>query len=268
MALFYFLSLARNLHGILAAPALSMINISSRFERDSNPASAVHMLTALPVISWVNLHRQNQHAFSVAIPTTVTMTINIAEQPTAILSPVPATTTVTSYVTIPTSSQTPSLPPMVISSLQAFGPSQSMWVAPPKIKDLTAFNVTSFTSGEKNLQIVNQIPTSALADVSNPQSENVSSLQISFPQGSIDPANTPVGGAQFYATPLDITKAQNVSLQYSALFPANFDFVLAGKMPGLYGGPTGCSGGNAATNCFSTRLMWRQEGAGELYLVC
>jgi len=92
-------------------------------------------------------------------------------------------------------------------------------------------------------------------------------MQLFYPEGSINPKNEPQGGAEFYATPLDISDAQSVTLQYSAFFPADFDWVLGGKMPGLYGGRTGCSGGNAALDCFSTRLMWRQGGAGELYLV-
>ncbi|KAI0713624.1 hypothetical protein C8Q76DRAFT_731980 [Earliella scabrosa] len=37
-------------------------------------------------------------------------------------------------------------------------------------------------------------------------------------------------------------------------------------MPGLYGGHDGCSGGDDALGCFSTRLMWRGGGVGELYL--
>jgi len=49
-------------------------------------------------------------------------------------------------------------------------------------------------------------------------------------------------------------------------FPAGFDFVKGGKLPGLYGGRPGCSGGDPALDCFSTRLMWRTNGAGELYL--
>ena len=40
-----------------------------------------------------------------------------------------------------------------------------------------------------------------------------------------------------------------------------------GKLPGLRGGPDarGCSGGSASDGerCFSTRLMWRTNGAGE-----
>ncbi|KAJ3509201.1 hypothetical protein NLJ89_g5352 [Agrocybe chaxingu] len=75
-----------------------------------------------------------------------------------------------------------------------------------------------------------------------------------------------MGGAEFYASPIDISGARNVTLRYSVFFPVDFDWVLAGKLPGLYGGHTGCSGGNAALDCFSTRLMWRADGAGELYL--
>jgi len=34
----------------------------------------------------------------------------------------------------------------------------------------------------------------------------------------------------------------------------------------MYGGKTSCSGGDPAVHCFSTRLMWRTDGEGELYL--
>ena len=165
-----------------------------------------------------------------------------------------------------------SLSPIPTFSVGGLGPAKDIWVAPAKMDDLTPFGVTSFpSSGKRNLQIVTEIPVDAWADGSNAASTNsgnsTSILQLFFPKDSIDPARKPTGGAEFYASPLDITSAQNVSLKYSVLFPANFDFVLAGKMPGLYAGHKGCSGGNAALDCFSTRLMWRKEGAGELYLV-
>ncbi|KAF9480890.1 polysaccharide lyase family 14 protein [Pholiota conissans] len=91
-------------------------------------------------------------------------------------------------------------------------------------------------------------------------------MQLFYPANSIDPAQKPQGGADFYAEPLDISDATNVTLEYSVFFPNDFDWVLAGKLPGMYGGHTGCSGGNAALDCFSTRMMWRQDGEGELYL--
>jgi hypothetical protein len=64
-----------------------------------------------------------------------------------------------------------------------------------------------------------------------------------------------------------MSNAQNMTLEYSVFFPAGFDFVLGGKMPGLYGGKEGCSGGDAAEDCWSSRMMWRKDGNGELYLV-
>ncbi len=46
-----------------------------------------------------------------------------------------------------------------------------------------------------------------------------------------------------------------------------FDFVKGGKLPGLFGGdaPRGCVADDKVSG-FSSRLMWRTGGAGELYL--
>jgi hypothetical protein len=54
-------------------------------------------------------------------------------------------------------------------------------------------------------------------------------------------------------------------LTYEAAFDSNFEWVKGGKMPGLRGGDTGCSGGLQPTgaDCFTARLMWRKQGAGE-----
>ena len=183
----------------------------------------------------------------------------------------PALYQISTVTAISISSET-APPPIPTFGVEGLGPAKDIWVAPTKMDDLTPFGITSFpSSGKRNLQIVTEIPVNAWADGSNAASaisdNSTSILQLFFPQDSIDPARKPTGGAEFYASPLDISNAQNVSLKYSVFFPANFDFVLAGKMPGLYAGHRGCSGGNAALDCFSTRLMWRKEGAGELYLV-
>jgi hypothetical protein len=98
--------------------------------------------------------------------------------------------------------------------------------------------------------------------------DNASTVfQVLYPQNSINPGTKPFGGAQFYASPLNIADAQAMQFTYSVFFPSDFDWVKAGKLPGLFGGRPSCSGGDAATDCFSTRLMWRQDGMGELYLV-
>ncbi|KAF5362794.1 hypothetical protein D9757_011023 [Collybiopsis confluens] len=109
---------------------------------------------------------------------------------------------------------------------------------------------------------------SASYSSSSPSTPPPSLLQLFYPKDSINPAQKPQGGAEFYAHPIDLSRAQNVSLTYRVFFPADFEWVLGGKLPGLYGGKEGCSGGKDAQEmgCFSTRLMWRKDGAGELYL--
>ena len=94
-------------------------------------------------------------------------------------------------------------------------------------------------------------------------------LRVLYPAGSASPTVTrkgsPSGGAQFYST-LNQSPRDRVKLSYSLRFSRNFDFVKGGKLPGLYGGK-GNSGGNIPNgkDGFSSRLMWRKNGAGEVY---
>jgi hypothetical protein len=152
--------------------------------------------------------------------------------------------------------------------------SNSSWTAPKFFTDLSAFNVTRFASGRGNLEVVAGITPSAgdvvLADESSSWTlwKNASSmLQLFYPKKSINPARSPQGGSEFYAAPLDVSGANNVTFEYSVFFSSDFEWVKGGKLPGLYGGRPRCSGGDPALDCFSTRLMWRAGGAGELYLV-
>ncbi|KAI0344842.1 hypothetical protein BDW22DRAFT_1412531 [Trametopsis cervina] len=93
-------------------------------------------------------------------------------------------------------------------------------------------------------------------------------LEVTYPQGSF---SHDTGGAQLYSlwNTTDGSQFNSMLLTYEVAFDAAFDFVKGGKLPGLRGGPDpdGCSGGNASTgsNCFSSRVMWRKQGAGELY---
>jgi hypothetical protein len=73
-----------------------------------------------------------------------------------------------------------------------------------------------------------------------------------------------VGGANFYAR-LPIP-CDSLHLRYDVRFADDFAFVKGGKLPGLFGGKvTGRLQSPDGTNGFSTRYMWRAEGAGELY---
>ncbi|KAJ6606190.1 hypothetical protein DFH09DRAFT_1386815 [Mycena vulgaris] len=231
------------------------------------------------------------------VTATATSTEILTETDTEILTEAPTTVTVsaapsavTDVVTVfvPTSPPPPSVTPTPAAPPGA----KAAWAAPAQMTDLAAFNVSAFPAGQQNLRLVTGIPAAASATASSPllgsftfiqpsASASASAapssssptwtnastvLQLRFPAGSSNPAGTPQGGAEFYAAPLPLARADSVTMAYSVFFPADFEWVKAGKLPGLFGGRTACSGGDAALDCFSTRLMWRQNGAGELYL--
>ena len=92
-------------------------------------------------------------------------------------------------------------------------------------------------------------------------------LRVAFAQGSVDPGNTaaPTGGAGFEQRAVAYAEAR--CLHYEVRFAPGFDFAKGGKLPGLFGGeaPRGCLPKELSLG-FSARLMWRAQGAGELYL--
>ncbi|KAJ1030920.1 hypothetical protein NDA18_002149 [Ustilago nuda] len=109
-------------------------------------------------------------------------------------------------------------------------------------------------------------PSPVPAPAPAPRSNGSSVLQIFYPAQSYTPSELPVGGTQFYAsTPFLLSLATSVTFNYSVFFPLYYDFVLGGKLPGLYGGTEGCGGGNNAEHCWSSRMAWRSGGLGELY---
>ncbi|WP_433277532.1 polysaccharide lyase [Pseudonocardia xinjiangensis] len=93
-------------------------------------------------------------------------------------------------------------------------------------------------------------------------------LRVSYPAGSASrAAGGPDGGTQAYLRlPDTSTATDTLDLRYQLRFSPDFDFVKGGKLPGLYGG-TVTSGQHIpdGTNGFSTRYMWRTDGAGEVY---
>jgi hypothetical protein len=96
-------------------------------------------------------------------------------------------------------------------------------------------------------------------------------LRVAYPAGSVSPSATrefgsPEGGMQVFL-PFTTGPVEEAHLRYWVRFPAGFEFVKGGKLPGLYGG-TEVSGGEEpdGTDGFSTRLMWRTDGDGEVYL--
>ncbi|BGP13614.1 hypothetical protein JCM10213_007790 [Rhodosporidiobolus nylandii] len=123
----------------------------------------------------------------------------------------------------------------------------------------------NFSWGGNNVAVLKTGPPKS-AWTGGKQRDTRPALQVAYPAGSRNPGKTPQGGVGFYSSKIDITAATNVTFSYSVFFPTGFDFVKGGKLPGLFGGKKACSGGAAAEDCFSTRLMYRKNGMGELYL--
>ncbi|KIK82254.1 polysaccharide lyase family 14 protein [Paxillus rubicundulus Ve08.2h10] len=259
---FCFLALVAN--GVLAAPAGS-----NTLQAQSTPSQVAGVTASLSPSAFNSLDSTlssfRSVSSSISPSSTLLVTKVVTEFETTTVEVAPPSTTIVTVVTTATIAAKPT---------PAWA-NRTLWGAPPQMTDLTAFNVTSFPSGQKNVDIVAKIPPHALASTANIAQNSISLqngtnqssiLQLVYPAHSVNPASKPAGGADFYAAPLDLTAARDVTLEYSVFFPADFDWVKGGKLPGLYGGHTGCSGGSSAKDCFSTRLMWRPNGVGELYL--
>ena len=98
-------------------------------------------------------------------------------------------------------------------------------------------------------------------------------LRVRYPAGSASPTvarkGAPSGGAQFYSRfnlDNDRVAIDHLRLRYFLRFSSDFEFVKGGKLPGFYGG-IGNSGGEIpdGSDGFSSRLMWRKNGEGEVY---
>jgi hypothetical protein len=87
-------------------------------------------------------------------------------------------------------------------------------------------------------------------------------LQVTYPSGGFGSTQS---GSQMVSLWNSSSGFQTMLLSYEVAFDASFPFVQGGKLPGLRGGPQDtCSGGDQSNGtCFSTRLMWRKNGAGE-----
>jgi hypothetical protein len=95
-------------------------------------------------------------------------------------------------------------------------------------------------------------------------------LRVDYPARSASPTvareyDRPEGGAQLYL-PLRAGPVDALHLRYYLRFPADFNFVKGGKLPGLYGGSV--TGGRHipdGEDGLSTRYMWRAGGRAEVY---
>ena len=122
--------------------------------------------------------------------------------------------------------------------------------------DITDDVIQVLSGVDRNLDVVARQDDSAV-------------IKVAYPKGSYDPKSMlelgkPVGGVN---ARIEFDRRYScLYLDYALKFPADFDFVKGGKLPGLFGG-VGNTGGRIPTGYdgFSARFLWLPNGGGSLY---
>ena len=73
-------------------------------------------------------------------------------------------------------------------------------------------------------------------------------------------------GWGFHATPDHAFPTVSSVLSYRVFFPEDFDWKRGGKLPGLFIGHPGATGGNWEYKAGSARVVWQQDGVAAVYL--
>lgn len=109
--------------------------------------------------------------------------------------------------------------------------STPLWSQPTTFFTLEQFGISRVAYGEENLQVFQSGLEPVLWPPLFPFQATIPTfgastlLRVTYPAGSYNPSALPRGGASFYAKPLDLREAINVTLSYSVYFPVGFQFV-------------------------------------------
>ncbi|VDB91484.1 unnamed protein product [Peniophora sp. CBMAI 1063] len=143
-------------------------------------------------------------------------------------------------------------------------------IAPTPLTD-KALGIHKITSGLTHAVVSPPTPPPSSA------SGSAKAWEAVYPAGSYKPSGPIKGGFGFYLSGPERFRealeggAEEVVVGYEVLFEDGFDFVKGGKLPGVFGGmgelAYRCTGGRKEERCkcFDFRLMFRKDGAGELY---
>jgi len=103
-----------------------------------------------------------------------------------------------------------------------------------------------------------------LTDIANMTGEPLA-LRVKYPASSYNPSGPTVGGLHFNAQP-SVFPTREVCFSYELMFDPSFSWIKGGKLPGLWIGHEGASGGCHLDNGSSVRPMWRANGQAEAYV--
>ena len=185
--------------------------------------------------------------------------------PSAAPTPMPSLPSTGMSTTLPSSKLTstpagPSSAPIAkLSSIPTRLPTSAATIANFLLLDVTQLNDFSSANSWNITKVSHGKNVSLHKITDDPATHSGSVLQVNYPAGSYKPSAAIVGGIGVYASPAAIFPARSVQLSYEVFFPANFDPIKGGKLPGLYIGPPGAAGGNHLNNEASCRIMWRKN---------
>lgn len=88
------------------------------------------------------------------------------------------------------------------------------------------------------------------------------SLRVDYAAGEVGASS----GWGFHATPKHAFPGVSSVLCYRVYFPEDFDWKRGGKLPGLFIGHPGATGGNWEYKAGSARVVWQRDGVAAVYL--
>lgn len=88
------------------------------------------------------------------------------------------------------------------------------------------------------------------------------SMQVEYVPGVAGSSS----GFGFYAAPCHAFPSAEAKFSYKVYFPETFDWVKGGKLPGIFIGAPGATGGNWEPESGSVRMVWQRGGHAALYL--
>lgn len=146
----------------------------------------------------------------------------------------------------------PSRPSHLAAFYSAFAMPSAGWA---NYKDM-AFSAQGFGA----LGRVTSARTDIAAFVPDLGGAGGTALRVTYAAGAYGSS----GGLNFQAFPIPL--GEEARLTYKVYFPPDFDWVLGGKLPGLFGGTNSCTSGEWSPDCWSLRMMWRQQGKIDSYI--
>ncbi|KAI0061229.1 hypothetical protein BV25DRAFT_1857941 [Artomyces pyxidatus] len=228
-------------------------------------AFIVFLLALFTLSSAIPLASRHRRSCSHHVPSSLSSSSTLQPSSTTSSAAVLAVSA-TSSTEKPSSTSSPSGITSLVKALFPVSKSSSSWTT---VKGAPG----ALPLSDSTIRPTREITSLSHDYVQSPGADSKLAMQAHYPKGSYTFGHAEEGGFSMYSLgpkDVDLTQAKEATFGYSVMFPEGFEYNMGGKMPGLFGGDSfdvaaTCSGGSRSDACWSARLMWRADGAGELY---